>query len=115
MAACSPTVHFLLDGLRVTRNWVEDGVRLMESDPEDIKVRSAYNLSAMSFTPEEIAERIQKHIPDFTIDYEPDFRQAIADSWPSSINDEKAQTDWGWKADFDLEKTTVEMLTQLKR
>lgn len=99
---------FMDDAIRAT-------LELMESDPEDIKERSAYNLSAMSFTPEEIAERIQKHIPDFTIDYEPDFRQAIADSWPSSINDEKAQTDWGWKADFDLEKTTVEMLTQLKR
>lgn len=99
---------FMDDAIRAT-------LELMESEPQQIKVRSAYNLSAMSFTPEEIADSIQKHIPDFTIDYEPDFRQAIADSWPSSIDDTKAQKDWGWKASFDLEKTTAEMLTHLKK
>ena len=58
-------------------------------------------------------ESIQNHIPDFKISYEPDFRQAIADSWPSSIDDQEARHDWGWKAEFDLEKTTKEMLGNL--
>ena len=83
-------------------------------ESENIKVRSSYNLAAMSFTPAEIAESIQKHIPGFEMSYEPDFRQAIADSWPSSIDDSEARKDWGWEAKFDLEKTTKEMLTNLK-
>lgn len=115
----SSYICFLKKDTNLPMMFMDDAIRatleLMESEPQHIKVRSAYNLSAMSFTPKEIAESIQKHIPDFTIDYEPDFRQSIADSWPSSIDDKKAQADWGWKADFDLEKTTIEMLTQLKR
>lgn len=98
---------FMDDAIRAT-------LELMESEPEKIKVRSSYNLAAMSFTPEEMAKSIQKQLPQFTIEYDPDFRQAIADSWPSSIDDQKAQIDWGWKAAFDLEKTTGEMLAQLK-
>ncbi|MBQ4913697.1 NAD-dependent epimerase/dehydratase family protein [Maribacter sp. MMG018] len=90
-------------------------LQIMEADAEDIKVRSSYNLAAMSFKPEDIAQNIQQHIPDFTITYEPDFRQAIADSWPSSIDDSDARADWGWKADFDLDKTTATMLSNLKK
>lgn len=98
---------FMDDAIRAT-------LEVMESEPEKIKVRSAYNLAAMSFTPSEIAASIKKQIPNFKMSYEPDSRQAIADSWPSSIDDSKAKTDWGWQAAFDLEKTTKEMLTNLK-
>lgn len=98
---------FMDDAIKAT-------LQLMEADADRIKVRSAYNLSSMSFNPEEIAQSIQKHIPDFEIAYEPDFRQAIADSWPSSINDTDAQTDWNWQPEFDLDRTTETMLKNLK-
>ncbi len=98
---------FMDDAIRAT-------LQIMEMPPETIKIRSSYNLAAMSFTPAQIAESIQKHIPDFSMTYNPDFRQDIADSWPGSIDDSKAQLDWGWKPEFDLEKTTAEMLRQLK-
>jgi nucleoside-diphosphate-sugar epimerase len=87
----------------------------MQADAEKIKIRSSYNLSAMSFTPKEIAEEIKKHYPNFTIDYNPDFRQKIADSWPASIDDTSAREDWGWSNDFNIENMTVEMLENLKK
>lgn len=109
---------FLDENTKLPMMFMEDAIRatlsIMESASENIKIRSSYNLAAMSFTPLEIAESIQKHIPEFKISFEPDFRQAIADSWPSSIDDSQARTDWGWKTDFDLEKTTAEMLRNLK-
>jgi nucleoside-diphosphate-sugar epimerase len=89
-------------------------VNIMQADADKIKIRSSYNLSAMSFTPKEIAEEIKKHFPDFTIDYAPDFRQKIADSWPASIDDSFARKDWGWKNDFNMDNMTVEMITKLK-
>jgi len=108
---------FLNKDSKLPMMFMDDAIRatlsIMESDSESIKVRSSYNLAAMSFTPEEVAASIRKHIPEFKIAYEPDFRQAIADSWPSSIDDSRAQKDWGWKAEFDLEKTTQEMLGNL--
>jgi nucleoside-diphosphate-sugar epimerase len=88
---------------------------LMHADSEKIKVRSSYNLAAMTFCPRDIAESIQAHIPDFQIMYKPDFRQKIADSWPSSIDDSVARQDWGWNPSFDLPKMTKDMLTNLKR
>ncbi|WP_158975322.1 NAD-dependent epimerase/dehydratase family protein [Cellulophaga sp. L1A9] len=98
---------FMDDAIRATIN-------IMETPAEKIKIRSSYNLAAMTFNPSEIYESIKTHVPDFEISYAPDFRQQIADSWPSSINDDKAQEDWGWKPEFDLEKTTLEMLKNLK-
>ena len=98
---------FMDDAIRATLN-------IMESDFDKIKVRSSYNLAAMSFTPKEIARSIKTHIPAFKISYKPDFRQVIADSWPSSIDDSRALQDWGWKPDFNLERTTEEMLRKLK-
>jgi nucleoside-diphosphate-sugar epimerase len=83
----------------------------MDAPKEKITVRSAYNLSGCSFTPKELAAEITELIPDFEISYEPDFRQAIADSWPRSIDDSKARQDWGWKEKFNtnaLVKVMVE-------
>jgi nucleoside-diphosphate-sugar epimerase len=98
--------------------YMEDAIRatleIMNAPAEQIKERSSYNLSGMSFTPEQLAAQIQKHLPDFTIDYEPDSRQQIADSWPSSIDDQTASKDWNWKSSYDLEKMVVEMLQHLR-
>ncbi|WP_026914703.1 NAD-dependent epimerase/dehydratase family protein [Christiangramia portivictoriae] len=85
-------------------------VEIMQAPSEAIKVRSSYNLSAISFTPEVLAANIKKHLPDFKMSYDPDFRQAIAASWPSSIDDSAARKDWGWDHDFDLDKMTETML-----
>jgi len=108
---------FLKEDTALPMMFMDDAIRatlqLMEAD--NIKVRSSYNLAGMSFTPNEIAKSVQKQLPDFQISFVPDFRQAIADSWPSSIDDAAAQKDWGWKAEFDLEKTTEEMLGNLKQ
>ena len=98
---------YMNDAIRAT-------IEIMQAPAESIKIRSSYNLSAISFTPEEIAEEIKKHIPEFTITYNPDFRQKIADSWPSSIDDSSARRDWGWNHKFDLDKMTVEMLKNLQ-
>lgn len=94
---------------------IDATVQIMQAPAEEVKLRSSYNLAAISFTPKEIAAEIKKHIPDFTITYKPDFRQQIADSWPQSIDDSVAQKDWNWKYKFDLAKMTDEMLTQLQK
>lgn len=109
---------FLSSETKLPMMYMDDAIRatitLMESDHESISVRSSYNLGSMSFTPSQIAKSIQQHIPDFQMSYHPDFRQPIADSWPSSIDDNQAREDWGWKPDFDLEATTKIMLENLK-
>ncbi|MEM3075859.1 MAG: NAD-dependent epimerase/dehydratase family protein, partial [Candidatus Bilamarchaeaceae archaeon] len=89
-------------------------IQLMEADASKITIRTSYNLAAISFTPKEIAEEIRKHIPEFTCTYKPDFRQAIADSWPKSIDDSQARKDWGWTHEYDLAKMTKDMLEKLK-
>ena len=89
-------------------------VNIMLAPPQKIKIRNAYNLAALSFNPQELAASIQKHIPDFTINYQPDFRQAIADSWPASIDDSVARKDWGWQHTIDLDKMTKIMIDNLK-
>lgn len=110
---------FLSEDTRLPMMYMDDAIRatveIMQADSEDVKIRSSYNLSAMDFTPDEIAEAIKRHIPDFKIDYEPDFRQKIADSWPQSINDDNARNDWGWQHKFDLGKMTEDMLEHLNR
>lgn len=109
---------FLSEDTYLPMMYMDDAIRgtieLMEAPAEQLKTRMAYNLSAMSFSPKEIAAAIQKHIPDFKIDYNPDFRQAIADGWPKSIDDSAARADWGWSHNFDLDKMTGDMLTHLK-
>lgn len=97
---------YMPDALRAT-------IDLMQADADKVKIRSSYNIAGVSFNPEEIAASIRKHIPEFTISYQSDFRQSIADSWPQSINDNEANEHWGWKAEFDLEKMTDDMLTNL--
>ena len=81
---------------------------------EKIKVRTSYNIGSMSFCPAQVASTIKKHIEDFSITYKPDFRQAIADSWPKSIDDSAARVDWGWKHKFGLEEMTEDILRNLE-
>lgn len=82
--------------------------------PSDQLTERVYNITALSFTPEDLAIAIQKQIPEFKIDYKPDFRQKIADTWPRSIDDREAREDWGWSPDFDIDSMTVDMLTKLR-
>jgi len=89
-------------------------IELMEAPAEKISVRTSYNVSAISFSPKEIAGEIKKHIPDFNITYASDYRQAIADSWPQSIDDSVARQDWGWKHEYDLSLMVKDMLLNLK-
>ena len=94
---------YMADAIRAT-------VELMEAPKENIKIRSSYNLSGCSFTPQQIATKIKQHIPEFEINYTPDFRQAIADSWPKSIDDSRAREDWNWKEEFNEDKIVEIML-----
>jgi nucleoside-diphosphate-sugar epimerase len=99
--------------------YMDDAVKatldLMEAPAEKVKIRSSYNVSSMSFSPAEIAAEIKKHIPEFSITYQPDFRQAIADSWPKSIDDSAARKDWGWSHKFGLKEMTKEILENLPK
>lgn len=109
---------FLSAGTRLPMMYMDDAVRatlsLMDAPAEKMKLRTSYNLAGMSFTPAEITAEIQKHYPEFRVSYQPDFRQAIADSWPESIDDADARNDWGWAPQFDLASMTAEMLSRLK-
>lgn len=109
---------FLSENSALPMMYMDDAIKatigIMQAPAEQIKIRSSYNLSAMSFTPKEIAEEIKKHYPEFTIDYNPDFRQKIADSWPASIDDAHARADWGWQNDFTIENMTEDMFANLK-
>ena len=110
---------FLSENTGLPMMYMDDAIRatigIMQAPAEKIKIRSSYNLSAMSFTPKEISEAIAKVKPGFEISYAPDFRQEIADSWPSSIADNEAREDWGWEHEYDLEKMTNVMLENLSK
>jgi nucleoside-diphosphate-sugar epimerase len=110
---------FLSENSMMPMMYMDDAVKatidLMEAPKENIKERTSYNLAAISFTPKEVYEEIKKHYPDFKVTYEPDFRQAIADSWPKSIDDSRAREDWGWQHEYDLPKMTEVMITELKK
>ena len=110
---------FLAEDTELPMMFMDDAINatinIMDANPESIKIRSSYNLSAISFTPKDIALSIKKHIKDFTIAYHPDNRQGIANSWPQSIDDTTARQDWNWKHTFNLEDITKEMLTQLSK
>lgn len=90
-------------------------IDIMEAEPEKIKIRTSYNLAAFSFAPRDIAAEIKKYMPDFKCAYKPDFRQAIADSWPKIIDDTKAREDWGWKHSFDLSAMAKDMIENLSK
>lgn len=108
---------FLSENTALPMMFMEDAIRatieLMDAPAEKLTVRSSYNLSALSFTPKELTECIQVSIPEFKITYSPDFRQAIADSWPASIDDSVARADWGWSERFDLFNMSTEMLKNI--
>ncbi len=87
---------------------------LLEAPEEKLSQR-VYNVTAFSFTPEQLAEEIRKHIPEFTIEYKPDYRQEIAETWPRTINDEKARKDWGWEPDYTLERMVEDMLEAIRK
>jgi nucleoside-diphosphate-sugar epimerase len=89
---------------------IQATLQLMEAPQEQIKIRTSYNIASMSFSPKEVAASIQQLMPEFTIDYKPDYRQSIADSWPQSIDDSTARNDWGWKHQYELPQMTKEML-----
>jgi len=109
---------FLSENTRLPMMYMQDAVnatlQIMQADASTIKTRTSYNLAAISFTPEEMAAEIKKHIPEFEISYDTDFRQEIADSWPQVIDDSKARKDWNWKHEFDLSLMTADMLENLK-
>lgn len=108
---------FLRADTRLPMLYMPDAIRatleLMEAAANKVAVRTSYNLAGMSFTPAEVAASIQRSVPDFKVSYQPDFRQAIADSWPETIDDTAARHDWGWKPEFDLDAMTVDMLHHL--
>jgi nucleoside-diphosphate-sugar epimerase len=98
---------FMPDAIKATMD-------LMEADASRLTVKSSYNLGGLSFTPKQVADEIKKYIPSFTISYKPDFRQAIADSWPQSIDDSVARNDWGFTYKYNLEKMTEIMIREIK-
>jgi nucleoside-diphosphate-sugar epimerase len=110
---------FLNEDTYLPMMYMEDAIKatlqLMEAPASKISVRTSYNVSGMSFSPKEISEEIKKHIPDFEISYKADYRQAIADSWPQSIDDAVARNDWGWQEDYNLEKMTKEMFDNIPK
>ena len=98
---------YMNDALRAT-------ITLMNAEYESIKIRSSYNIGSMSFSPQQLADEIKKHLPDFHITYKPDIRQQYADSWPKSIDDSSARNDWGWKPKFNLSTMTEDMLQHIQ-
>ncbi|GJQ04465.1 NAD-dependent epimerase/dehydratase family protein [Capnocytophaga canimorsus] len=110
---------FLSEDTYLPMMYMPDAIKatldLMDAPKDQVKVRTSYNVSALSFSPKEVYESILKFIPDFKIEYAPDFRQQIADSWPDSIDDSRARTDWGWKPTYDLDKMSEDIITHLKQ
>ena len=109
---------FLSENTRLPMMYMNDAVnatiQIMQANASDIKIRTSYNLSAIDFTPKELAKEIQKHIPNFTVSYQPDSRQKIADSWPQTIDDSSAREDWRWSHEFDLSSMTHDIIKNLQ-
>jgi len=114
-----PFTCFLDENMKLPMMYMEDAIRatieLMDAPKDNVKIRSSYNIAGMSFSPKEITQSIQKHVPEFEINYSIDFRNKIAETWPDSIADSKANDDWNWKARFDLDEMTKNMLDNLSR
>jgi nucleoside-diphosphate-sugar epimerase len=109
---------FLAQDTALPMMYMPDAIRatleLMEAPADTVRERQSYNLAGISFTPADIAQAIRRQVPGFAIDYAPDFRQAIADSWPRSIDDSAAQRDWHWRAQYDLDAMVTDMLVNLR-
>ena len=110
---------FLKPGTQLDMMYMPDAIRaaveLMEADPARLQHRNAFNLTAMQLTPEKLADAIRHHIPGFELTFDVDpVKQAIADSWPRRIDDSAAEGEWGWRAEYDLERMTEDMLTHLR-
>ncbi|MFM2305861.1 MAG: hypothetical protein RLZZ367_530 [Bacteroidota bacterium] len=109
---------FLKEDTALPMMYMPDAIRgtidLMEAPANKITTRSGYNFSGFSIAPKDVVAEIKKHIPEFTVTYKPDFRQAIAESWPQSIDDSVAQNDWGWKPEYDLAKMAQDMIVNIK-
>jgi nucleoside-diphosphate-sugar epimerase len=99
---------YMPDAIRAT-------IELMQADPQKLTIRTSYNISGMSFSPKEISAEIKHHMPEFEVVYKPDYRQAIADSWPQSIDDSAARNDWAWEPEYDLSKMTKDMFENLEK
>lgn len=110
---------FLSEQTTLPMMYMEDAINatinIMEAEKESIQIRSSYNIAGMSFNPTEIANEIQKTIPEFKISYKPDYRQKIADSWPQSINDQEAQKHWNWQPQYNLSRLVGTMLQNLEQ
>lgn len=110
---------FLSENTALPMIYMDDAIRatleLMETSADNLSIRTSYNLAGMSFSPKEIATSIQKEMPDFKVEYAPDFRQQIADSWPESIDDTAARNDWNWQPKYDLDSMTKDMIFQLQK
>lgn len=109
---------FLREDTGLPMMFMDDAIKatldLMDAPEHQVKIRSSYNLGGVSFTPKLLVEEIQKFMPGFTVSYQPDFRQNIADSWPESIDDSRATQDWGWKTQFDLTGITTKMISSIR-
>lgn len=109
---------FLKEETMLPMMYVDDAIKatidIMQAPFDAIEVRNSYNLSALSFTAGELAAEAKKHIPGLVVDYKPDKRQRIADTWPRTIDDSEAKEDWGWEPEYDLPKMVEEMVTNLK-
>ncbi|MFN7278708.1 MAG: NAD-dependent epimerase/dehydratase family protein [bacterium] len=99
---------YMPDAIRAT-------IELMEAPADRVRVRTSYNISAMSFSPAEIGAEVGRHVDGFQMDYAPDYRQSIADSWPRSIDDSVARSDWGWKHEYDLPDMAADMISNLRK
>ncbi|MCE3281029.1 MAG: NAD-dependent epimerase [Bacteroidetes bacterium] len=110
---------FLSENTILPMMYMPDAIKatigIMQAEPKKVKIRSSYNLSGFSFSPNDIAEEIKKYIPEFKISYAPDSRQQIADSWPQSIDSQEAKKDWNWQPEFDLKAMTADMIKNLKK
>ncbi len=94
---------------------IQGTLALMQAAAGKISIRSSYNIASMSFSPEELADEIKKHLPEFTIAYKPDYRQEIASTWPRSIDDSQARKDWGWHPEFSIDRMTADMLNHIDK
>jgi nucleoside-diphosphate-sugar epimerase len=110
---------FLREDTPLPMMFMEDAInatiQLMEAPAEQVKIRSSYNIAGMSFNPKQLSDEIKIHQPDFKITYKPDFRQAIADSWPASIDDSVAKADWGLAYNYDIHSLTSTMLAEIRK